>query len=410
METPALNEAQGKLDALRKELKDVFSEAGPERDMAKVKSLSGDSQDKVEWIRKKHNEIEDQAKKVRDIRDVADIAESNQKEFLEGGGGDTGPMGKSMSLGEAFVKSGAYKRKGDVSTSNISLKDIFSITDPPGTTYQWTQAGWPPESTRSGKIALDPQRPAPHVTDFIPTSTINQHAYKYMEETVFDNTSAETVEGGEYQEVALALQERTRPVEKITAWIPVTDEQLEDVDAVQQYLNQRMTLMLQQRIDRQVLLGDGNAPNLLGTTNVGGIRTQALGSDPLTDATYKLFTDIRENGFAEPSAVFLKPSNWQQVVLQKTADGQYIWGHPSSNGPNTLWGVPVTPTLVAPADKLITGDYQTHASIFTKSGIDFQTTNAHSDFFVKGKQAVRADVRLTMVHFRPEAFGTVTGL
>jgi hypothetical protein len=60
--------------------------------------------------------------------------------------------------------------------------------------------------------------------------------------------------------------------------------------------------------------------------------------------------------------------------------------------------------------KAVIGDYRTHSYLAVKRGVDVQVSNSHSDFFIKGKQAVRADVRVAMVHLRPAAFGEVTGL
>src|SRR5690554_7358005 len=64
VEFPALTEAQAKLDAKRKSLADVLSEAGPEYDMSKIKSLSGDTAAKVAEIGKMNAEIDDSKKKV----------------------------------------------------------------------------------------------------------------------------------------------------------------------------------------------------------------------------------------------------------------------------------------------------------------------------------------------------------
>jgi HK97 family phage major capsid protein len=85
-----------------------------------------------------------------------------------------------------------------------------------------------------------------------------------MEETTFTNSAAETAEGGTYPESALALTERSTPVQKITTFIPVTDEQLEDVPQIQGYLNNRLPFMVRQRLDLQILTGNGTTPNLRG--------------------------------------------------------------------------------------------------------------------------------------------------
>jgi HK97 family phage major capsid protein len=412
-EFPALKDALGKLDAARKSLKDVFSEAGPDYDMSKVKSLPGDSSEKLGWIRTKNEEIEGLKVKVDELKAVANAA-SEAAKYEEGRETVDAPATKGGRVGDLFVKSHAYSRRDNqVKVSlDIDLKGLFAREDLGG-----SETGWPPESVRSGRVELTPQRPAPHVTDFLPKGTINQAAYKYMEETTFstnsaasDNLAGMTDEGGTFTEAQLGLTERTQSVEKVTVWIPVTDEQLEDEAGARDYLNNRLTYMINAKVDSQVLAGSGTAPSLKGTENVSGIQTQAKGADTILDAVYKLFTSIRTDGFAEPNVVFINPSKWQEVALLKTADGQYIWGHPSSVGPVTVWGVPVVQSFAHTSTKAIAGDYATYSMLFAKRGLDVQVTNAHSDFFIKGKQAIRADARLVMVHFRPKAFGVVTGL
>jgi HK97 family phage major capsid protein len=247
------------------------------------------------------------------------------------------------------------------------------------------------------------------VIDAFPEYETKQAVVKYMEETTFTNAAAETAEAGAYNAATLVLTERSQTVRKVTVWLPVTDEQLEDETEARSYIDNRLTFMLRQRVDSQALVGDGNAPNVLGTENVSGIQTQALGTDPIFDAAFKLFRKIRDNGFAEPNAFFIAPSKWETVALTRTADGLYILGNPASDIPTRLWGVPGIQTVAGTATKLTAGDYANFAGLYVRRGVDVQV-GYNNDDFTKGQLSIRADVRIAVVHFRPKAFGTVTGL
>lgn len=412
VEFPALKEARGKLDAARGQLAGWLNAAGPDYDLSKVTDLTGDTHARVAEIGKKNAEINDLKAKVDEYLVIARAAahadDAHTEKGAEAGRGsdaDRGEPEQYASFGDAFVKSAAFT-EFDVAAGaspaarlDISLKTLFQ-----------TAGGWAPETTRTGRVEEFPTRPAPHVVEFIPQTTTSQSAVVYMEETTFTNAAAETAEGGTYPEAALALEEKSSPVRKPAVYLPVTDELFEDEPRARDYVNNRLPFMLRQRLDLQALNGSGVSPNLLGTVNVSGIQTQALGGDPLPDAFYKLFTKIREDGFAEPSVVFIRPSKWQAVQLMRTADGVYIWGHPSQVGPQTIWGVPVVPTVAAPATSAVAGDYMSYAELAVRRGVDVQTSNSHGTYFIEGKLAVRADVRVALIHYRPKAFGTVTGL
>jgi capsid protein len=412
VEFPALKEAQEKLDAKRKGLAGILGEAGPEYDMALVKSLQGDTHAKVGAIGALNKEIDECKAKVDEYLVVARAAAASRNEEKSAENGDgTSELQferkgeQRRNLGDLFIQSKAFKgyTPGSGSGPNVNL-DVTLKAD------FLTSAGWEPESLRTGRVELMPTRPAPHVTEFFPQTTTTMAAVVYMEETTFTNAAAERAENTAYPEAALALTEKSEQVRKVAVWLPVTDEQFEDEPRARDYVNNRLPFMIRQRLDSQVLTGSGASPNLRGTENVVGINTQALGTDSIPDAIYKGIRKCRDTGFSEPNVVFIAPSKWENVRLLKTADGVYIWGHPSMPGPFTIWGVPVVETTAVTSTKAVLGDYANFSELALRRGMDVQVTNSHGEFFVSGKLAIRADIRAAVLHYRPLAFCAVTGL
>ena len=193
-------------------------------------------------------------------------------------------------------------------------------------------------------------------------------------------------------------------------FLPITDEQLEDVAGLPSYVNRRLPFMLQQRLDGQILVGNGTAPNLRGVNNVVGIQTQAKGADPVFDAVLKGATKVRVTGRAAPGHVVFHPNDWQDLRLTRTVDGIYILGNPNQPGPDSIWGLRVVESDAQTENTAVVGDFANYSLLAIKRGIDVQVSNSHSTYFVEGKQAIRADMRAALVFFRPAAFCTVTGI
>lgn len=412
MSFPALTEAEGRLKAKQDELGSIFAEAGETVDLSKVKSISGDSAAKAAHIRALNTEIGDIAKEVEGLQEVAKAADAAkaraERDGVEPGDGAKGgeqheSKGSTKSFGEMFVGSDAFKTKGASSHIDVELKTLMG-----------TAAGWAPEVTRTGKLVDFATRPI-QVLDLFPTTTTGQAAVKYMEETTFTNAAAETAEStqatpGTYPEAALALTEKTSPVQKIAVFLPVTDEELEDEPRTLGYINNRLPFMLRQRLDSQLLVGNGTAPNLRGVLNVVGVQSQAKGTDPVPDAVYKAMVNVRVTGRALPNAFIVHPQDWQDVRLLRTSDGIYIWGSPTEAGPERIWGLQVVQSDAITLNTGLVGDFANYSELAMRRGIDVQVSNSHNDYFVQGKQAIRADLRAAFVVYRPTAFCTVTGI
>lgn len=402
-----LVEKRNELEAKQKQLAAIFEEAGPEIDLNKVKSVPGDVQAKLAEIQRMNKELSALGAEVEQLAEMERIAKS-----VKGFGGFKQPSGDSeqdeknsrreevKDLGSLFIKSEFYKsrKKNAPELFDVELKTLMSTT-----------AGFAPQSIRSGLIVPAATRPV-QVLDLIPFGNVDQASLVYMEETTFTNNAAETAEAGTYPEAAIAFTERTSPVRKVAVFLPVTDEQLEDVAFIESWINQRLTFMLRQRLDSQVLVGNGTAPNLTGILNVSGIQTQAKGADPSPDAIYKAMTNVRVTGRAIPNAVIVHPTNWQAIRTLRDANGNYVWGHPAEQGVDRIWGLPVAQSDAITLGTALVGDFVNFSGLFEKRGIEVQVSNSHSTYFVEGKQAIRADMRVAFATTRPAAFCTVTGL
>lgn len=420
-----LNEAREGIKAKRKELKDIFDAAGPDRDLSKVESLKNlpDTTARIEFVSNLNSEIEDLVAKAAPLEAEHATLTKAEHQIAEGEklaahpghidpeqkGTGTAPGVKDLvrfgdqsfkTLGEGVAAMKLGENKGKEMELDISAERVKTLFE--------TGAGWEPETIRTGRVVDYPLSQL-GLLDVIPMTTTNQAAVVYMRESTFsDNAAAETAEAGQFPEAALELTEESSTVRKIPVFLPVTDEQLEDVPQVSGYINNRLPQMIRRRLARQIISGDGISPNLEGITEASGVQTQPVGADDIQDAAHKGMTLVNKTGDSQCSAFVANSATWESIYLQRTADGLYIWGHPSVAGPRTLWGLPSVVDETLADDAMLTGDFRTYCELAVKRGITLKVSDSHSDFFIKGKQAIRADMRAAFVNYRPAAFVLVS--
>lgn len=410
--TATLKELQDKLNAKRAELAEIFEKSATTVDGQHRYNLDAAQ---LEDVKARNTEIDDLAKQVEDAKALDSIYQSNAKALRESKTPATnlpfaqdpkgGRQPEQKTLGQLFVESEAYKKAERKKQIDFSAPDFDFLQ---AKTLMETGAGFAPQAIRTGRVVEYAHR-RPLVADLIPQTPTDQASVVYMEETTFTNNAAARSEGGQAGESALAYTERSKAVREIAHFLPVTEIQLEDVDGVRSIIDNRLLTMLDLAEETQLLTGDDNAPNLGGFLTVV-TQAQAKGADPVPDAIYKAMTKVRVTGFAEPSAYITHPNDWQDVRLLRTTDGVYIWGNPSEAGPARIWGLPVVETTAMTENTGFLGDFQMFSEIRRRRGANIKVSDSHSDFFIKGKLAIRADKRLALVVYRLTAFCKVTGI
>jgi HK97 family phage major capsid protein len=408
-----IEELRDELAAKQKTISEVFDQAGEDLDMSKVEVLEGDSHEKVKQIREMNTELESIFDQIKDeqVKEAAAKLNLEVEEYLKRpvSRPDAPPGEEFKSYGQMIVESDAlagFKGGNQGPTATFPEWDLKTLMS--------TGAGWAPETVRGPRFVEEVTRPI-QLLDLFPTTNTDQTSIVFMEETTFTNAAAEVAESvqgtpGTFPESALALTEQSSPVRKIATWLPVSDEQLEDVNQVTGYINNRLPFMLRQRLDGQVINGDGIAPNLDGILNVAGIQTYALSAEPVFDAVHKGITLVNVTGRASADAIVMHSNDWQDLRLTRTADGIYILGNPSEVGQPRLWGLPVVLNEAIAENTALVGDFGGYSELSFKRGVDIQVSNSHSTFFIEGTQAMRADLRVALVVYRPAAFCTVTGI
>lgn len=378
------------------------------------------TEDEVKEVRDRNDELGEATKRWESLREQDSIFQKNrdrlrmmdtpqhQVPFPVGGKDGAEEKRFTKSIGERFIEAEAFKsikgQHSDYHRYAVEIEDHFDSVK----TTMTTSAGFAAPNNRTDiRVGYALRRPV--VADLIPQDPTTLSAIKYMEETTFTNSAAAVAENASKPESALAWTERTVPVEVIATYLPVTNQQLDDVPGIRGIIDNRLSLMLMLVEENQLLNGSGSTPQLTGFYNKSGVQTQAKGSDPVPDAIYKAFTKVRHTGFAEPTGVVLHPNDWQDIRLLTTTDGIYIWGNPSEAGPERIWGKPVIVTTAATENTGLTGDFQLYSHISRRMAIRIVVGTINDDL-IKNKQTVLAEERLSLEIYRAAAFCTITSI
>lgn len=348
-------------------------------------------------------EITRRSKLEQGQKDVEGAAEPVKPEASEA---------RAKNIGEQFTESPQYKalmERGLGGTWATGPVEVRTLLDSGGSSggdaiIADYQAGIRPLRLRRLTVA-----------DLLLPGTTDSNAVVYVEEQTFTNAADTVTEGAEKQESTLVFNQVSNAVQKIAHVVSVTDEMLEDVNALRSFIDARLTIGVQLAEEDQLLNGTGTPPDISGILDRSGLQTTiTVGPANAADSVYGMVTDIREV-FYEPNGIVINPSDWGSTDFRLAKDGndQYFAGGPFTGQygaggivGETFWGLPVVVSPSIAAGSVLIGDFN-QAQIFRRTGITVEASNSHSDYFIKNKTAIRAEERLALAVYAPGAFGLV---
>lgn len=311
---------------------------------------------------------------------AASVNELAQK---QAGGFEHGDS-RIMTAGEEFVKSDAFAAllKGDRDKVRVEVKNTV-VSD--------------------STTVFPEQRPGVIAGDFAPLTIrqlfravpVSTNMVNSLRELAWTNSAAEASQGAAKNESDLTFEQYNVPITTVAHWIKVSKQLLEDAPAITAYIDTRLRDGLAQRIDAQLLNGNGTSPNLSGLTDSGNFTAYTPTSDDLlvdaiNRAKYALWAVGRM-----PDTVIVNPATWGSMerTREGAGTGQYLYGAPGSIAGSNPFGLRVVLSNNMPAAKFLVGALDSSTVLYNRTGAVVEAGYVGSDF-TNNLVTLRAEERL----------------
>ena len=246
----------------------------------------------------------------------------------------------------------------------------------------------------------------------LPSTTTSSNAIEFTKEASFTNSAAEAAEGAQKAESALTWSLVNMPVSTVAHWIKISKQLAADAPALAAYVNTRMRYGVNQKVDTQLVVGDGTAPNISGTYDTGNFTAHGYSNATIAaiSSTFKklvlirkVIADLYAAGYPA-DAIVLNPADWATIEIElfTTAAGQTLYSV-NDAGQARLFGLPVIQAIGMAADTFQVGRFSEAYMIYNREGVVVEMSDSDGDNFQKNLITLRAERRLALATEKPAA-------
>lgn len=264
--------------------------------------------------------------------------------------------------------------------------------------------------TSTGNTVFPMQKPGVIAGDFapltirqvLPSMAVSSNMVNALRESSWTNDAAGVAQAGAKPESDIEFAPYNVAIETVAHWIKVSNQLLADAPAISAYINTRLRDGLAQKIDSQLLLGNGTSPQLSGLTDSGNFTAYtATAGDLLTDAINRAKYQLWAIGNA-PDTVIVNPADWgaMERTREGAGTGAYLYGMPGTFAAANPFGVRVVMSNNMPAGKFLIGNLNGSTMVYNREGSTIEMGYVNDDF-TKNLVTIRAEERLGLGVDRP---------
>lgn len=365
---------------------------------------------------------EDLAKNTAEIKDlmaqleVAETIENAERTVKGGVKLNTGNKSKvAKTLGEHFVNSAKTQIENRGQQYNIEASEFKNAaTDPHLTTDGDGQ--FKPALTEVDMTIVQ-QHVEPTIYNLFSQSTMSGQSITYFVQTGTQARKGTTAEGAKKNQRNFTYESKTDALSKVTGFIKVSEETMEDLPQVADDINNRLLVEVDLDKQYQLINGAGAGTDLVGVLNRPGIQTEtSTSADDNADAIFRAMTKINTKTGRISDAIVINPTDYQTLRLKKDANGQYLgggffqgqYGQGAVDIGQAIWGRRTIVSSAVDVGTALVGAFQQGGTVYTKGGKRVAASNSNEDDFVKNMVTIRAEERIALAVRIPEAFVKVT--
>lgn len=306
-----------------------------------------------------------------------------------------------QSAGTKFVESEGFKNFAGQTRPRgrfiEEVKDITSLTtDAAGSVGSLVQ----PQRVAGTEL---PQRRMT-IRALLAQGQTTSNSIEYDKEVGFTNSAAPVAEGSAKPQSEIQYEDATASVRTIAHWMRASVQILADAPGLRSIIDNRLRYGLAYVEEQQLLNGSGSGQNLEGLVTAATAYSApgSLVADQLIDTIRLGHLQVALAEYPANGTV-LNPIDWAAIEMLKDDNGNYIIGQPQGQLSPTLWGLPVVATQAMTVDKFLVGAFDLAAQIFDRQDATVEVSTEDADNFQKNKVTIRAEERLALAIYRPEA-------
>lgn len=239
----------------------------------------------------------------------------------------------------------------------------------------------------------------------IPTTFNTMPYIREVNAVALEGGASAVAEGTPKPEVELRWTEDEAPTRKIAAWVPVTNEIIEDAPMLRGYIDQRLAYLVLLREEVQLLRGDGNSPNIKGVLSFSDVQSQTAITGDLPATVGAMIGKVGNvDGYADAAVVNVL-DYWAAATSRFSTQFDHGFG---GNAPAVLsgltWGLPAVQTRAVVPGEVIVGNWRMGSTITDRQDVVLRVGNQHSTYFTENKVAILAEERLGHMCHRPDYY------
>jgi HK97 family phage major capsid protein len=296
-------------------------------------------------------------------------------------GGDSEPV---RSIGKQFIASDEFKALASGQKEKVRVEVKNTVVSDSTTVFAQ-------------------QNPGVIAGDFLPLTIrqiltpvpVSSNSVESLRENTWTNSAAEVSQGAAKPESDLTFENYDVSIRTVAHWIKVSKQLLSDAPAIAAYIDSRLRDGLAQRVDQQLLIGNGTSPNLSGLTDSGNYTAYtATSDDNLVDAINRAKYTLWALGYV-PDTVIVNPADWgaMERTREGAGTGTYLYGAPGMAAGVNPFGVRVVLSSHMPAGSFWIGAIRRAAVLYNREGVAVEMGYVNDDF-TKNLITIRAEERL----------------
>lgn len=323
----------------------------------------------------------------KELRDeVSDLA---QKQTPMPGQGE-----QNKSMGDQFILSDGFAalQKGDAEKVRLNVKN---------TTINSNLSAVFGDST----TVFPYQRPGVIGGDFVPRTirsrlpsiSVSTDAVNALRESTWTSGASNTAQGAAKPESTIEFEQYNVAIECIAHWIKVSNRLMADAPAIASYIDTRLRDGLAQRVEAQLLNGNGTSPNISGLTDTGNFTAFAPASNAnLVDSINKAKYELWATGNM-PDTVIVNPADWgaMERTRENVGSGEYLYGAPGTVGSTSPFGVDVVLSTHMAAGSFLIGNLRGGTVVYDRQMATVEMGYVNDDF-TRNLVTIRAEERLAL--------------